>query len=158
MTLLRTLVLAFLLAFALPAAAAEVPLAGDTAKAKAAWGAFETWLAAYEEGDLEGVMAIFAPDVVFSWQGLPDQRVADLRKAYVADLGSRAAGTTWVPTVEEVYADGRLAIARSRWQQVVTAADGTTTVTATNRSLDVLRLDDDGRWRIFRSLNYPENY
>jgi hypothetical protein len=25
-----------------------------------------------------------------------------------------------------------------------------------NRSIDVLRLDEDKRWRIFRSLNYPE--
>jgi uncharacterized protein (TIGR02246 family) len=156
MNLLRTACLVLALAFAVPATAADVPLAGDTAKAQAAWGAFERWIAAYEKGDLDGVMAIFAPDVVFSWQGIADQRVDDLRKAYVADLGSRAPGTTWVPQVEEVYADGKLAFVRSVWEQVVTAEDGTATKTARNRSLDVLRLDDDGQWRIFRSLNYPE--
>ena len=158
MKLFRTLCLLLAFAFAAPAAAADVPLAGDAVKARAAWGAFETWLVAYEKGDLAGVMAIFAPDVVFSWQGIPDQRLADLQAAYVADFESRAPGTAWVPQVEEVHAEGKLAFVRSRWEQVATAADGAKTVTARNRSIDVLRLDDDGQWRIFRSLNYPENY
>ena len=154
---MRPLLLFLLLTVAaFNARAADVPMAGDTERARAVWATFETWLGAYERGDIDGVMAIFAPDVAFSWQGLPDQRHGELRKAYEFDFGARAPGSAWVPQVQEVYADGNLAFVRAHWEQVTTAADGTRTVTARNRSLDVLRRDADGQWRIFRSMNYPE--
>jgi uncharacterized protein (TIGR02246 family) len=140
-------------------ARAETPpdlrLAGDAGRAGEVWGQFARWLGAYERGEVEAVMAIFARDVVFSFQGSKDQDYEDLRAAYVMDFRSRTTGTRWVPHVEEVYADGSLAFVRATWELVATAADGREEIRARNRSLDVLRADKDG-WRIFRSVNYPE--
>ena len=61
-----------------------------------------------------------------------------------------------MPTVEEVYAEGRTAFVRSVWEARIKSADGTVVIKDRNRSIDVFRLGEDGRWRIFRSLNYPE--
>lgn len=140
-----------------PAAAApDLPLAGDKQQAAAVWSTFERWLGAYKVGDLQGTMAIFDRDVQFAAQGAPDQRYADLEAGYRGDFKTRAPGTEWVPTVQEVYAAGSLAFVRSVWEQRVRDADGRTEIKARNRSIDVLHLDQSGRWLIFRSLNYPE--
>jgi ketosteroid isomerase-like protein len=134
-----------------PAArAADVPLTGDTAAAAQVWDTFDHWLKAYETGDLPGIMAIFAPDVVFEFQGSPDESFADLQRDYVADLKSRAPGTRWVPHVEEVHAEGSMAIVRSVWELLVGER-----VTQRNRSMDVFHRQG-ADWRILRSINYPE--
>jgi ketosteroid isomerase-like protein len=135
---------------------ASINLAGDTSKAKAVWTTFENWLAAYAKGDSKLVMAIFDKDITFSFQGFKDQRYSDMEASYVDDFKNRKPGSEWVPIVEEVYADNRMAIVRAVWELKVKASDGTIGTKARNRSMDVLRLSDDGEWRIFRSINYPE--
>ena len=134
----------------LAARAADVPMTGDAAAGAQVWNTFEHWLKAYDAGDLPGILAIFAPDVIFEFQGGPDASLADLRRDYEADLKSRAPGTRWVPRVEEVHAEGSMAIVRSVWELHVGQR-----VTQRNRSMDVfVRQGDD--WRILRSINYPE--
>jgi len=131
---------------------------GDTAAAQAVWSTFEAWLKAYAAGDLDGSMRIFDPAVVFAFQGQKDQTYADLEAGYRDEFAKRkqsGAGTEWVPTVEEVYAQGQTAFVRSVWEGRERTADGVK-VTARNRSIDVFRRGADQRWRIFRSLNYPE--
>lgn len=141
---------AALLAPLATARAADAPLTGDTTEAAQVWETFEHWLKAYETGDLDGIMAIFDPDVVFEFQGGPDATADMLRRDYVADLKSRAPGTRWVPRVEEVHAEGSLAFVRSVWELHVVDK-----VTQRNRSMDVFQRRD-GHWRILRSVNYPE--
>ena len=133
-----------------PAHAGEVPLSGDAAEATQVWNTFEHWLRAYETGDLDGILAIFDDDVVFEFQGSPDEGLADLRRDYTADLKSRAPGTRWVPRVEEVHAEGSMAIVRSVWELHVGDR-----ITQRNRSMDVFHRQG-GQWHILRSINYPE--
>ena len=152
----------FLLALALALAPSGAPgetgirFSGDTAKAKAVWSAFEDWLAAYRKGELAPVMAIFDRGVRFSYQGVKDQGYGDLERSYTTDFRTRKPGSEWVPDVEEVFADGRVAFVRATWELRVGAAGGKKEVKGRNRSLDLLRLGSDGKWRIFRSMNYPE--
>jgi ketosteroid isomerase-like protein len=150
---LRTLALAILV-IAAPAAIASPPLNGDARAAGEVSSTFERWLTAYEQGDLEATMRIFDPEVIFAFQGGPDQSYADLRKGYVADFAARAPGTVWAPRIEEIYAEGKLAFVRSRWELRVTSG-GNTVVKERNRSVDVFRHSADG-WKIIRSLNYPD--
>ena len=110
------------------AAGAPVNLTGDRAKAADAWKAFESWLGAYRQGDLTRVMAIFDRDVRFYYQGAPDQGYRELEAGYVADFRKRQPGSEWAPSVEEVYADGRLAFVRAVWELRV-PGDGGRTVT-----------------------------
>jgi ketosteroid isomerase-like protein len=130
---------------------------GDLSEARDVRNEFEIWQKAFAAGDLEGSMRIFDPGVVFAFQGQRDQSYADLRAGYAKDFASRrpGAGERWVPTIEEIYAEGRTAFVRSTWEGRLDTAQGVK-VTARNRSIDLLRRGDDGYWRIFRSLNYPE--
>lgn len=138
------------------ARASEVKFAGDTGKAREVWNSFEGWLSAYSNGDLLKVMSMFDKDIAFSFQGVKDQHYDDMEVSYVQDFKTRKAGTEWVPTVEEVYADNRMAIVRAVWELKVKSVDGTVETKARNRSMDVFRLGEDGKWQIFRSINYPE--
>ena len=153
---LRMLLWVLCLGVAGDSRAGEVPLAGEQAKARQVWSTFEAWLAAYARGDLDAVMRIFGRDVVFTWQGRPDQGWERLREIYAADFERRPPGARWEARVEEVHADARLAFVRATWELAVTGPDGRREVKSRNRSLDVLRLDSDGDWVIFRSVNYPE--
>ncbi len=72
-----------------------------------------------------------------------------------SDLKTRTPGTTWIPSVEEIYSDGRLAFVRSIWKLHGFSAAKQDQVKARNRSLDVSRKDGSG-WRIIRAINYPE--
>jgi uncharacterized protein (TIGR02246 family) len=115
---------------------------------------FEQWVKAYKARDLPGTMAIFADDLVFSFQDAPDQTRAQMEKAYRAEFAKPNDTSEWVPMYEEFECSGDLAFARSTWELRATH-EGSTTVLARNRSIDILRRSPDGKWRIFRSLNYP---
>jgi ketosteroid isomerase-like protein len=133
----------------------EPRLEGNAKASAEVWGTFQSWLQAYKSGDVVGIMAIFDRSVVFSFQGNKDQSYADLQRDYETDLKARAPGTIWVPDVEQVYADGNLAFVRASWELRVSDAAGLAEVKARNQSLDVLR-KVAGRWRIIRSINYPD--
>lgn len=119
--------------------------------------AFEKWVAAYANHDLAGTMSIFADDVNFSFQGSPDAKKADLEASYRDEFAKPGAAAKWVPKFEEFYCSGNLGFVRSTWRLEITNADGKTETKAENRSVDILRRSDNGRWTIFRSLNYPVN-
>lgn len=137
------------------AASPDVSLAGDKKSAAAIWATFDRWLHSYSSRDLKGTMEIFDQEVVFAFQGVKDQTYTDLETSYRSDFAAQAGGE-WVPEVQEIYADHNTGFARSVWEYRTKAADGTLKVLARNRSIDVFRMGKDGKWRIFRSLNYPE--
>jgi ketosteroid isomerase-like protein len=116
---------------------------------------FQSWTAAYDKGDLDGTMRIFAPEVLFEFQGGKDQTYDDLRQGYVQDFATRRPGTTWVPHIEEVYAEGTVGFVRSIWELKVKSETGEIQTKARNRSVDILS-KSSGTWRIIRSFNYPE--
>jgi len=116
---------------------------------------FEKWVAAYANRDLAGTMSIFADDVNFSFQGAPDAKKADLEKSYRDEFAHPEQSRKWVPKFEEFQCSGNLGFVRSTWRLEATSADGKVEIKAENRSVDILRLSEDGTWKIFRSLNYP---
>ena len=117
--------------------------------------AFQSWIAAYDKGDLDGTMRIFAPEVLFAFQGGKDQTYDDLRQGYVQDFATRKPGTTWVPHIEEVYVEGSIGFVRSIWELQVKSETGEMKMKARNRSVDILS-KSSGTWRIIRSFNYPD--
>ena len=125
------------------------------AECEALRSAFEKWVAAYANRDLTGTMSIFADDVNFSFQGAPDTKKADLEKSYRDEFAHSEQSRRWIPKFEEFQCSGKLGFVRSTWQLEVTNADGKTEIKAENRSVDILRLSEDGTWKIFRSLIIP---
>lgn len=153
--MLRTLLLVATLHLAFAPIARAAETRGDPASAKQVLEVFQRWVQAYEKGDLPATMKIFAPDVVFAYQGSKDQTYEDLRRGYVQDFGARQPGTVWVAQLEEVYAEGTVAVVRSIWELRVRSATGEVQVKARNRSIDILS-KASGSWHIIRSFNYPE--
>lgn len=155
----RRLASSLLVAFVLqlgcgPCPAAEVPLAGDLAAGQV-WDVFSAWLSAYEKGDVPQIMAIFDKAVVFESQSAPDEGWDDLQRDFRSDMQTRKPGTRWVPRVEEVRAEGRMAIVRAVWDLHEPGADGRDVVRESNRSLDVF-VQREGRWVILRSINFAD--
>lgn len=112
---------------------------------------FGQWLAAYRARDLEGVMAIFDPQVRFEFQGSPDLDWTALRRNYQAEFAATAQ-SEWRPQWDEVLIAGDLAIAFASWREYVGGAAEPRTA---NRAVDILRRGEGCRWRIVRSSNYP---
>ena len=115
---------------------------------------FVRWTAAYEARDLAGTMAIFAPDVRFQFQGVPDFGRDQLEASYRAEFAQREGGR-WTPAWEGFLVSGDLAAAFSTWTNATVDAEGHGEAVMINRSVDVLRRGADCRWRIVRSLTYP---
>ena len=113
---------------------------------------FDAWVAAYDARDLEGAMAIFDPNVVFQFQGAPDQGF--LENGYRRDFAHADASQRWRPSFESVIVSGDLADMFSTWRLEVTQS-GQARIAQTNRGVDVFKRGEDCRWRIVRSLNYP---
>jgi uncharacterized protein (TIGR02246 family) len=112
--------------------------------------AFVDWQKAYRERDLGGTMAIFAPDVVFEFQGSPDVGFEELRKSYQAEFAKPP--QQWVQKIEKVLVSSDLAAVFSTWRL---EQPGTKGALQENRSVDVLKRNSDCAWKIERSLNYP---
>ena len=116
---------------------------------------FKKWIAAYAKRDLDATMSIFTDDVKFSFQGAPDAKKRDLEKSYRQKFAQADQSRRWIPKFEEIDCSGRIGFVRSTWQLEVTGADGKKEIKAENRSVDILRLTEDGSWKIYQSLNYP---
>jgi len=110
---------------------------------------YDHWLAAYRAHDLDGTMAIFAPDVVFQFQGAPDAGWSDLKASYAQEFAGHASGA-WSPEFRSIEVSDDLAAAFSEWKLVQDGA-----VKAHNNSIDLFRRDAVCHWHIVRSLNYP---
>jgi len=136
-------------------AAEPAPELGSSADRGALRSTFKRWIDAYARRDLPGTMSIFADDVIFSFQGSPDGKKADLEKSYREEFAHPEVSRAWVPQFEEFECSGNLGFARSTWKLEVKTPDGKGEVKAQNRSIDILRRSTDGEWKIFRSLNYP---
>jgi uncharacterized protein (TIGR02246 family) len=116
---------------------------------------FIQWAAAYKARNLSGTMSIFADDVIFSFQGSPDQGRAELEAGYRRSFSHTDSSQEWVPHFEEFACAGDLGFVRSTWELVAADKQGASQQLARNRGVDIFRRGSDGRWRIIRSLNYP---
>ena len=110
---------------------------------------YDHWLAAYRAHDIDGTMAIFAPNVVFQFQGAPDAGWSDLKASYAREFSSKASGA-WSPEFRSIEVSDDLAAAFSEWRLVENG-----TAKAHNNSIDLFRRDAACHWHIVRSLNYP---
>jgi ketosteroid isomerase-like protein len=126
--------------------------AADLAAIRKQW---SEWTAAYAAHDLAKTMEILDRDVIFSFQGAPDQNYSDLEKGYKDEFSEPDNKRVWVPQFEEFECSGNLGFVRSTWVLKQNDGTGAAKELAKNRGVDLFRRDANGRWKIFRSLNYP---
>lgn len=100
----------------------------------------------------EPILALFAPDILLSYPGIPDQDYETLRKLY-SEMRTREPGeVTTKPDIEEILVSGDLGFARIVWNTTVTK-DGQVTKRQM-KDLQVWRREPDGKWRFIRGIHF----
>jgi uncharacterized protein (TIGR02246 family) len=111
-----------------------------------------TWLRATRAGDIDTVLSLTTPDVVFLVPGQPPMLgQAAFGEALRAVLGKHAIEST--SEVEEVVVSGDLAYCRSLLQVTVTSKHDNMPMQRSGHTLSILRRCDDGKWRLARDAN-----
>jgi uncharacterized protein (TIGR02246 family) len=151
----RGLLLLTLTSFlALAAWAAPRGLAGDQADVQEVKRLYDRWIQAFEKRDLDDLMSCYDNDVVFSMQGQPNANHAEIRAGFAADFKTYSNGPTWLPHIEQIYADGALVVVVARWESVHKSPTGQVEVQYRIRSVDILT-PTPGGLKIVHTVNYP---
>ncbi len=111
-----------------------------------------TWLRATREGDVETVLDLMTPDVVFLVAGQPAMHG---REAFEKGLRSVLAthGIDSSSEIEEICVAGDIAYCRTRLSVTVTSKHGATPVQRTGHTLSILRKGEGGKWQLARDAN-----
>ena len=134
--------------------AAPRSLAGDKQATQDVKHFYERWIQAFEKRDLAALMSCYDKGVVFSMQGQPNANLAGIRAGFEADFKAFAKGATWLPKIEQVYADGALIVVIARWEYLDKGQSGKIESLYRIRSVDVLTPSADGL-KILHTVNYP---
>lgn len=112
----------------------------------------ETWLRATREGDVDTVLDLMTPDVVFLVPGHePMQGRAAFEASLRAVLGTHAIESA--SDIEEIVVAGDLAYCRTRLKVNVTSKHGGTPMVRSGHTLSIMRRCEDGKWRLTRDAN-----
>lgn len=115
--------------------------------------ALEDWRVAFNAGRAEHVCDLFAAELLYDFQGLPEQNYAQLCDRLHAAVSSTERRFQYELRVKEIIVSGDLAIARITWTSTMTSAGKS--VTEDEPGLDVFRRQADGTWKIIRYIAYP---
>lgn len=111
-----------------------------------------TWLRATAAGDVEQVLQLMAPDVVFL---LPGQEPMRGRESFA--IASRAAFARIriqaSSDIQEIRISGNYAYCWNRLSITVSSLMGGPAKRREGHTLSVLRKESDGRWLLFRDAN-----
>ena len=112
----------------------------------------QDFTAAFNARDAVGACDIFAPDLVSTMRGRPDNGREAVCKRIAAALADRSKTMRYAPDIEEIIVSGVLAIVRLVWN--VTETQGGATRVSKEPGLDVFRRQPDGKWSIARFLAF----
>ncbi|SHH23537.1 SgcJ/EcaC family oxidoreductase [Massilia sp. CF038] len=111
----------------------------------------ERWLQATRDGDVDAVLALMAPDVVFLVAGQPPMQGRDaFERSLRSVLAAHAIEST--STIEEVVVAGDLAYCRTQLAVTIISKHGQLPLQRTGHTLSILRTQD-GVWRLTRDAN-----
>jgi uncharacterized protein (TIGR02246 family) len=112
----------------------------------------ETWLRATREGDVDTVLTLMEPDVVFLVPGQSPMAGRDaFGDALRAVLGKHAVETK--SDIDEIAVFGDVAYCRTRLNVTVTSKHDGTPMLRSGHTLSILRRGGDGKWRLSRDAN-----
>jgi uncharacterized protein (TIGR02246 family) len=110
------------------------------------------WLYATQAGDVDSVLELMTPDVVFL---VPGQPAVKGRDAFAQALRNMLA-THAIEShsdIEEIEVSGDMAYSRTKLSVTVTSKHGGTPILRSGHTLSILRKGADGRWRLSRDAN-----
>jgi uncharacterized protein (TIGR02246 family) len=112
----------------------------------------QDFTAAFNARDAAGACDIFAPDLVSTMRGRPDNGREAVCKRIAAALADRTKTMIYAPDIEEIIVSGDLAAVRLIWN--VAETEGGATRVSKEPGLDVFRRQPDGKWSIARFLAF----
>jgi uncharacterized protein (TIGR02246 family) len=112
----------------------------------------ETWLRATRAGDVDTVLSLTTPDVVFLVAGQPPM----LGQAAFGEALRMAIGNNVIEStseIEEIVISGDLAYCRTLLHVTVTRKHDNMPMQRSGHALSILRRCEDGQWRLARDAN-----
>jgi ketosteroid isomerase-like protein len=116
--------------------------------------ALEQWRDDFNARRAAHICDLFAPDLRYDFQGLPEQTYPLLCERLHRALTNTAQSIHYGLTIKEIIVSDRLAIVRLTWISTVTDAGGKQ-ATHDETGLDVFGREADGSWKIIRYIAYP---
>jgi uncharacterized protein (TIGR02246 family) len=113
----------------------------------------EDFAAAFNARDALRACGVFAPDLISTMRGRPDNDRDAICKRIATALADRAKDTLYAPDIREIIVSGDLAVVRLVWNVTFRRA-GRVTGAAKEPGLDVFRRQPDGSWAISRFLAF----
>ena len=112
----------------------------------------ERWIGATREGDVNAVLKLMAPDVIFLVAGQPPMQG---REAFAKSLNAVLSDNVIdsVSQIDEIVVSGDLAYCRTRLSVTVTSRHGKLPLQRTGHTLSILRKGSDGVWLLTRDAN-----
>jgi uncharacterized protein (TIGR02246 family) len=112
----------------------------------------ETWLRATREGDVDTVLSLMTPDVIFLVPGQPPMHGREaFGDALRAVLGKHSIEST--SEIDEIVVSGDIAYCRTRLKVMVTSQHNGTPMERSGHTLSILRRTEDGKWLLARDAN-----
>jgi uncharacterized protein (TIGR02246 family) len=112
----------------------------------------DSWLRETRAGNVEAVLELMAPDVIFLVAGQPPMVGRDaFARQLRGVLQEHAIESS--SAIEEVVVSGDLAYCRTKLDIIITSKHGNTPMRRSGHTLSVLRKGDDGAWRLSRDAN-----
>jgi ketosteroid isomerase-like protein len=113
------------------------------------------WTADFNARNLGEVCDLFASDLRYDFQGLPERSYDDICKLLHTSLSDATKRFTYLPpAIKEIIVSGDLAVVRLTWTLKVRNEGGSGDVTSEEVGLDVFRRQPDGRWKIIRYIAF----
>jgi uncharacterized protein (TIGR02246 family) len=135
--------------------AQEAPTASDGSRnpdALAITHLVTEWADAFNAGDMDRLMALYGPDVVYMYQDGPtDIGKTSLATGYQAMLDRNNGHLS--PHIDEISVFGKIAFLRGTFQLTMTPKTGGKPYETHRRLLEILHKEHDGTWRVIRGMN-----
>ena len=113
------------------------------------------WTADFNARNLSAVCDLFAPELRYDFQGLPERSYDDICKLLHTSLSDAGKRFTYLPpAIKEIIVSGNLAVVRLTWTLKVRNEGARGDVTSEEIGLDVFRRQPDGRWKIIRYIAF----
>lgn len=114
----------------------------------------EQWRADFNARRAAHICDLFAPDLRYDFQGLPEQNYSQLCDRLHRKLADQSRTFRYGLTIKEIIVSGSLAVVRLTWASTLTVSYGRS-ATENEPGLDVFQRQPDGRWQIIRYIAYP---
>ena len=122
---------------------------------KAIRNAFTGWMADFNAARADRICNLFAPELRYDYRGFAERNYQQLCDGLHESLADPTRRYSYALDIKDIMASGDLAVARVVWTLTVTPRDTPSKpIVSQEYSMDVLRRQPDGSWKMIRFTAY----